>query len=275
MRLIRRVAFSSGHRYWRPELSTDQNRALFGAWASPFNHGHNYVLDVTAEGDVDSRTGMVVNIKDIDAVLQREVVKRFDQKSINDEVDPFQHRPPTLENLLTFISGVLAPFFDGGPSSLPAKLTHLRLEEMPTLWADLETETQMLTITRSYEFAASHRLHVPGMSDADNVELFGKCNNLAGHGHNYILEVTVSGDVDPETGMSVDLDALDREVEARIVDRYDHRNINVDLPEFQGRVPTSEVIVQQIWDDLDGRLPARLTRLRLHETARNAFELSR
>jgi 6-pyruvoyltetrahydropterin/6-carboxytetrahydropterin synthase len=256
-----------------PGVTDAENRALFGPWASPYNHGHNYVLDVEAKGEIDPRTGMVVNIKDIDAVLQREVVQRFDQKSLNDEIAHFQSHAPTLENLLHYIASQLAPHFSLG--HLPATLTRLRLEEMPTLWAELDTKTTMLTVTRTYEFAASHRLHVPALSEAENLELFGKCNNLAGHGHNYVLEVTVTGDIDPRTGMSVDLGELDKAVEERIVDRYDHRNFNEDLPEYRDKVPTSEVIVQQIWDELDGHLPAELSRVRLHETARNVFELSR
>ena len=105
--------------------------------------------------------------------------------------------------------------------------------------------------------------------------MFGKCNNPAGHGHNYILEVTVKGDLNPETGMSVDIEALDRTVNARVVDRYDHHHLNVDLPEFADKVPTSEVIVEQIWKELDGKVPGTLQRVRLLETARSAFEMSR
>lgn len=273
MKLIRRVTFSSGHRYWNPDLDEVENRRLFGRWASPFNHGHNYVLDVCAEGRVDTTTGMVVNIKDIDAVLQREVVARFDQKSLNDEVPHFRSKAPSVENLLFYVRGLLVPFFPS--DEIPARLIHLRLEEMPTLWAELHLDNDMILLTRSYEFAASHRLHVPTLSQQENLDMFGKCNNVAGHGHNYILEVTVAGEIDARTGMSVDLGALDQVVEARIVDRYDHRNFNVDLPEFAGKVPTSEVVAQQIWDDLEGHVPGRLERVRLHETARNAFEVTR
>jgi 6-pyruvoyltetrahydropterin/6-carboxytetrahydropterin synthase len=272
VKLTRRVSFSSGHRYWINSLPDDENLRLFGKWASRYNHGHNYVLDVTAEGEVDGQTGMVVNIKDIDAVLQREIVARFDQRSLNDEDPYFSTRSASLENFIRHIAELLSTQFSG---SMPVALTHLRLEEMPTLWAELDLQTNMITLTRTYEFAASHRLHVPTLSNEQNIEMFGKCNNPAGHGHNYVLEVTVSGDPNPETGMLTDLATLDAEVERRIVDRYDHRNFNEDLPEFQGKVTTSEVIVQEIWLALEGHLPATLERVRLHETARNVFELSR
>ena len=131
-----------------------------------------------------------------------------------------------------------------------------------------------MTLTRTYEFAASHRLHSNALSDADNRRLYGKCNHAAGHGHNYILEVSVSGTPDSVTGMMVDLGALDGAVERLIIDRYDHRNLDVDVPELQGRVTTSEVVAQTIFDTLRNELPAPLARVTLWETARNAFEVS-
>ena len=97
MKLTRQVAFSSGHRYWLADLSEAENKALFGSWASPYNHGHNYVLEVTVSGRVDERHGMVVNIKDIDAVLKERVVSRYDQKSLNDEVPEFAGRSTSSE----------------------------------------------------------------------------------------------------------------------------------------------------------------------------------
>lgn len=273
VRLIRRVSFSSGHRYWLPALDPDENEALFGRYASPFSHGHNYVLDVAVEGLIDPATGMVVNIKAIDEVLQEVVVDRFDQKSINDQIEHFQSRSPSLENLLLFISSLLS----AGALPRQGRLAGLRLYEKPDLYADYcESEgTWKMTLTRVYEFAASHRLHAPELSPAENLEIFGKCNNPAGHGHNYVLEVGVEGEPDVRTGMLCDIEALDQAVVSLVVERYDHRHLNVDVPEFKDKAPTSEVIAQEIFTRLDGRLPARLSRICLHETARNSFEIVR
>ncbi len=272
VRMTRRVAFSSGHRFWIPALSEAENRAAFGSWASPYNHGHNYALEAEVEGKVDPATGMIVNIKRVDDVLQERVVRAFDQKSINDEVPAFHDRAASLENLLLYFAEIL------GQGALPSevRLTRLRLEEMPTLWGELTMNDSIphVTLTRTFEFAAAHRLHLESETPERNWELFGKCTNPAGHGHNYLLEVTVSGSVDPRTGMMVDLLALDRAVEELVVDRYDHKNFNCDVPEFAGVNPTSEVIVTKIFEALDGRLPARLERVRLYETARNIFEIS-
>jgi 6-pyruvoyltetrahydropterin/6-carboxytetrahydropterin synthase len=270
VRLIRRVYFSSGHRYWLPSLTEAENRRLFGAWASPYNHGHNYVLDVAIEGSVDASTGMVINIKDLDEVVRSHVVSEFDGKSINDEIPHFQDRPPSLENIVLYIRDRIEAAL---PSSV--RLTSLRLEETPALWITLEQGEKQwnMNLTRTYEFAASHRLHCPDLSDAMNYEMFGKCNNPAGHGHNYVLEVTVSGQFDPQTGMMCDLTELDRIVHEEVVDRYDHKNLNEDLPEFKGRVTTSEIVTQEIWNRLERALPVKLVRVRLGETARSFFEV--
>jgi 6-pyruvoyltetrahydropterin/6-carboxytetrahydropterin synthase len=273
VRMTRRVTFSSGHRYWLNELSDEQNRELFGPWASRFNHGHNYVLDVSVDGQVDPSTGMVVNIKRVDDALKAHILSQFDQKSINDEIPAFASRSSSLENLITYISETLSV-----PGVLPegASLAGLRLEEMPRLYAelDLQNPISMITLTRTYEFAASHRLHSPMLSDAENIELFGKCNNRAGHGHNYLLEVAVTGQPDPRTGMLADIGEVDRVVNELVVDRYDHKNLNEDIPEFEGRTTTSEVVAIEIFNRLKDHLPAKLHRVRLHETARNIFEVT-
>ena len=272
VQMTRRVTFSSGHRYWLSNLTEADNRALFGPWASPFNHGHNFILDVTVEGEIDPTHGMVVNIKRIDDVLRDRIVSQFDQRSINDQIPHFANRAPSLENLLAYIQAELAQ-----PDTLPLEvaLAGIRLEEMPGFYGELEQGK--MTLTRTYEFAASHRLDSPHLDPATNLDLFGKCNNPAGHGHNYVLEVTVEGSPDPRTGMMVDLGELDRVVEEEVVGRYDHKNLNEDIPEFAGKTTTSEVVSQEIFNRLNSKLQAlnsKLSRIRLWETARNMFEVS-
>jgi 6-pyruvoyltetrahydropterin/6-carboxytetrahydropterin synthase len=268
MKLTRQVAFSSGHRYWLDGLSETENKALFGEWASPFNHGHNYVLEVTVSGRVDERHGMVVNIKDIDAVLKDRVIGRFDQKSLNDEVEEFMEKPTSTEFIGLTIRDILKP-------ALPreVRLENVRVYETPLLFVDVQ-DGEQVQLTRVYEFAASHRLDVPALSLEENVELFGKCNNAAGHGHNYILEVTVSGVPDAATGMIADLSTIDAVVEKEVVDRYDHKHLNEDVTEFKGLYPTTEVVTRMIWQRLNGKLPATLHKVLVRETARNIFEYS-
>lgn len=267
--LSRKVSFSSGHRYWLPLLNEAANREVFGEWASKYNHGHNYVLWVSAKAEVNESDGMVVNIKWIDDILKERVVARFDQKSINDEIPEFAHQSSSLENLLRHFRETLRDL----PGNV--ELTALKLEETPLLYGEWQLENDMITITRSYEFAASHRLDVPELGHEENVRLFGKCNNPNGHGHNYVLEVTVSGEIAEPSGMMVDLGELDEVVNREVVDRYDHKNLDMDIPEFNGKNTTSEVVGLTIFDRLTNVVPGQLERIRLYETARNMFEVSR
>ena len=127
-------------------------------------------------------------------------------------------------------------------------------------------------LTRRYLFSASHRLHSAGMSAEENREIYGKCNNPHGHGHNYALEVTVSGRVDPATGMVCNLLDLDGFVEREVLSRYDVENLNT-LEEFSKTVPTTENLCIEIFEILHrGFDKAHLERVRLEETMMNSFE---
>ena len=135
----------------------------------------------------------------------------------------------------------------------------------------------MIQVTRRYKFVASHRLHSPSLGGPENAATYGKCNNPYGHGHNYVLEVTAAGAVEPRTGLAVHTPSLDALVEREVISRYDHRNLNAELPEFQGGlVPTTENVLACVEDRLRRAWPsdfgARLVRVRLHETRNNTFE---
>lgn len=126
--------------------------------------------------------------------------------------------------------------------------------------------------TRRYRFSASHRLHCDGYSDERNREVYGKCNNPHGHGHNYFVEVTVGGTVDAETGMVMNMVELDAAVKMRVLDRFDHTNLNLD-PAFQHEVPTTENFCRAVYQLLkDHTGAARLERVRVEETSNNFFE---
>lgn len=127
-------------------------------------------------------------------------------------------------------------------------------------------------LTRRYMISASHRLHSDELSPEQNNEIFGKCNNPHGHGHNYMIEVTVSGQVDARTGMVCNLMDLDRVVGKEIMERYDHQNLNL-LPEFERNVPTTENLCIAVYDILErGIRFAHLDRVRIEETMMNSFE---
>jgi 6-pyruvoyltetrahydropterin/6-carboxytetrahydropterin synthase len=127
---------------------------------------------------------------------------------------------------------------------------------------------------RRYLVSASHRLHTEALTAGQNFSVYGKCNNAHGHGHNYVVEVLVGGAVDAETGMVVDLVALDQAVGGRILDRFDHANLNLD-PLFADRVPTTENFCQAIFALLKDVLPGgELEHVRVEETENNFFECS-
>jgi 6-pyruvoyltetrahydropterin/6-carboxytetrahydropterin synthase len=129
-----------------------------------------------------------------------------------------------------------------------------------------------LSLTRRYQFAASHRLHRPNFSEDENQRVYGKCSNPYGHGHNYSLEVTVSGAVDPATGMVANLGDLDPFVAREVVEAFDHKYLNEEVPEFSDEVPTAENICREIFRRLKAFPAARLERVRLEETSKNSFE---
>ena len=131
-----------------------------------------------------------------------------------------------------------------------------------------------LTVTRHVHFNAAHRLHNPELADEENARIFGPCNNPNYHGHNYELEVSVDGEVDPTTGYVVDLGEIKQIVEERVVAKLDHRNLNLDVPEFATLNPSAENMVLVIWQMLEGHLPGTLTKLVLWETPRNRVEYS-
>ncbi|MGD1105814.1 MAG: 6-carboxytetrahydropterin synthase [Terracidiphilus sp.] len=127
---------------------------------------------------------------------------------------------------------------------------------------------------RRYLLSASHRLHTPALTAEQNRAVYGKCNNEHGHGHNYFVEILVGGAVDAETGMVVDLMALDETVRARVLDRFDHTNLNLD-PLFTDCVPTTENFCKTIFSLLHDTLPAgELEHVRVEETENNFFECS-
>ena len=138
----------------------------------------------------------------------------------------------------------------------------------------------MLRLTHSYPFSASHRLHVDALSDEENRKLFGKCNNPYGHGHNYVLHITVSGEPSAETGFVMARDDLDCIAREAVLERIDRKDMNTAVPEFRRLVPTTENLAKVIgewlcraWRGRYAQGGTRLSRVFLEETGRNSFEL--
>jgi 6-pyruvoyltetrahydropterin/6-carboxytetrahydropterin synthase len=138
----------------------------------------------------------------------------------------------------------------------------------------------MISLTRRYHFPASHRLHSPRLSEAENTRLYGKCNNPFGHGHDYTLELTVTGELDANSGLFLPPARLDAFVQEKILRLFAYRNINLDVPQFANLVPTTENVLRVIgelvlehWAAWFGDLKIHVSRIQLQETGRNGFEL--
>jgi 6-pyruvoyltetrahydropterin/6-carboxytetrahydropterin synthase len=277
--ITKRAEVATSHRCFRADWDERQNAAVYGLEARP--HGHNYLVEATVSGPLDPNTGMVTNLKDVKAAL-RGVLAAYDHRDLNaDHPDFTDGLVPTTERVLAGIfdhlAAALAPGLDDG-----GRLERVRLLEGEDAAYEVHHPDSPLApsprkdamlVTRRYRFSAAHRLHSPHLSEAENRETFRDCNNPNGHGHDYALEVTVKGEVDPATGLAANHAHLDKAVREGVVDRFDYRNLNDDVPEFAHAVTTSENIVKTVWDILEKRLgEGVLYRVRLAETRDNAFE---
>ena len=269
--ITRRAAFSASHRYWLPELSAEENAARFGVCSLEPGHGHNYELIVAMGGGLDA-DGMVLNLSDVKHAIREQVTAQLDFRSLNHTWPEFDLSQadgmlPTTEALALAIWRRLAPH-------LP--LMGLRLHETDKLWADVLDDSMEAFLTIRTHFAAAHRLARPELSPAENDAIYGKCARPHGHGHNYLLDVTVRGAIDPRTGMVCDLAALQALVEDRVVEPFDHTFLNKDVAHFATTVPTAENIALHIADLLSAPiadLGAALHKVRLQESPNNAAEV--
>jgi len=262
----RRAEFSASHRYWLPELSEAENQQCFGLCTRFPGHGHNYVLYVSLLGDID-QYGMVQNLSEVKQVIKKEVTSQLNFSYLNDVWTEFQETLPTTENIARVIWQRLAPY-------LP--LVQIELYEHPELWAAYQGNSMEAFLTVSTHFSAAHRLARPDLSYEENCEIYGKCARPNGHGHNYHLEVTIKGDIDPRTGMIADLVAFQEAIDRLVLEPFDHTFLNKDILYFAEVVPTAENIAVHIRDLLQGaiaNLGATLHKVKLIESPNNSCEV--
>ncbi|MEM8780316.1 MAG: 6-carboxytetrahydropterin synthase [Cyanobacteria bacterium P01_G01_bin.49] len=262
----RRAQFSASHRYWLPEWNEAENKRQFGACGRFPGHGHNYVLFVSLWGEIDEY-GMVENLSTVKQVIKEQVTSQLDYAYLNDVWEEFQITLPTTENLTKVIWQRLAPY-------LP--LVKIQLFEHPQLWAEYQGNAMKATLTIQTHFSAAHRLALPHLSLEKNTEIYGKCARPHGHGHNYHLEISVTGDIDPRTGMLVDLAALQTVVDDYVVEPFDHTFLNKDISHFAQVVPTAENIalyIAQLLQQPIANLGAELEKVKLIESPNNSCEI--
>ena len=229
-------------------------------------HGHNYVLIATIAGPVDPETHVLVDIRRLDAALA-DVVGEMDHRRLDVEYTPLRGREPCVEALAVAAFGELAP--RAAADLAPATLASVRVAETERLWADHDGGATV-ELTRAYEFSAAHRLARPGRDPEEERALYGKCANPHPHGHDYRFEITLAGAPDRETGLLADLAHLDDCVRRKVVEPFDHRYLNEEVPPFDRVVPTAERIAERIWQLLAPEIP-QMSRVVVYETPRSAF----
>ncbi|MHB8481907.1 MAG: 6-carboxytetrahydropterin synthase [Nitrospiria bacterium] len=268
--ITKRIEFSSSHFYDNPLWDRSENTRRFGKEVN--THGHNYLLELSLEGEIDPVTGMVINTVELkEKVLH--LLQEFDHKHLNLDTPVFQNRLPTVEN----IAQALGERFQLQNKGL--NLSRIRLYENEDYFSDCfvsqngaPMEKKLFLHTRTYRFSSAHRLHSSLLSEEENFKIYGKCNNPNSHGHNYVLEVTLKGDFDPVKGVIEDYRTLDQKIQKEVVERYDHHYLDQDFEEFKNRVSTAENILVIVWDRLAPLLSNRLYKLKLIETRDNYFE---
>ena len=269
--ITRRACFSASHLYKLPELSEDDNSALFGPCSIAPGHGHNYELIVTMEGELN-QYGMVLNLSDVKQAIKSEITSQLDFRFLNDTWPEFDLSKsdgclPTTESLVRVI-------WERLKSHLPLK--SLRLYENPKLWADYQGNAMDAYLTVQTHFSAAHRLAREDLPQNENEKIFGKCARPNGHGHNYIIDITVKGKINPRTGMLCDLSALNSLINDLVVEPFDHTFLNKDIPYFATCVPTAENIALHISDKLTNpinAIGANLYKIKLQESPNNAAEV--
>lgn len=265
IRLTREIRFSVD-RDWAGRVALDRPvDNAWGGWPSAVGLVPYLTLRATVVGTPDPATGYLVNIRVIDELLRT-------------------HAIPQAAELLRahgwrlsaerFLQGLWERVAPGAPAHAPVVM--LELSTTPCLrYAILREEPAMVLLTQQFEFSAAHRLHCPQLSEADNRRTFGKCNNPNGHGHNYVLEVTVAGTPGAQHGAVLPLPQFEQLVRQRVVDRFDHKHLNEDTEEFRTLNPSVENIARVIWDLLAAHVtPAKLHSVRVWETPKTCAEYS-
>lgn len=245
---------------------SDEVRSTTNSWAGSgpgSAAGPFYTIAAIVEGPVDPSTGYVCNIKLIDNVLRAQVVGRLGRAGNGSD--------RSLGEVAKAFREAFSLAAERSPKTASLKELHLKISPFTIL--AVNGAESMVRLTQSFEFSASHRLHRPELSDEENLRVFGKCSNPAGHGHNYVVDVTVSGAPSVDVGTVTDLAALDRAVKRLVIDDFDHKNLNAECPEFASLNPTVENIARVIWNRLAGRLDAcNLVNVRVWETPKTYAE---
>ena len=253
--------FSAARQTMSPRLSEEENRRLFGKAASI--HGHNYRVRLTFPAETGPGESPLVRFDKVDNCIQS-LRSELDHRYLNKEVAGLKGRPITTESLAGYI-------YERVNALVP--LHRVRLHERDDFFAEVWGD-ESIFLGMQMPFSAAHRLQTASLSDSENAELYGRCNNPLGHGHGYLTETTIGGEYDMQSGTLYDFLALKSAIEESLRPWQD-RHLDLDVADFREMPSTGENIVRALWPKIDDRLNHQLVRLRLWETANNRFTLRR
>ena len=231
--------------------------------------GRYFSLRVTVSGGLDPASAYLTNIKAIDAAVRDRAIPT---------VNRFVHEEERAAGPAVLVRLLHERLKSGWGEGLTVEVVELSLSPF-LCYSAHAPELPMVRLSQKFEFSATHRLHNPALSDDDNCRLYGKCNNPHGHGHNYEVQVTLRGTPDPKTGVITDIPAFEQIVAATVIDKLDHKNLNVEVPEFRdaGLIPSVENIAMTIYRLLKPRLAlgdSRLASVTVWETPKTWCEYS-
>src|SRR6266446_4587731 len=253
--------FSAARQTMSPHLGEEENRRLFGEAASI--HGHNYRVRLTFRAETGPGEGPLVRFDKIDNCIQS-LRSELNHRHLNKEVAGLKDRPITTESLAGYI-------YKRVNALLP--LHRVRLHERDDFFAEIWNDESVF-LGMQMPFHAAHRLQTTSLSDSENAELYGRCNNPLGHGHGYLTETTIGGEYEMRSGTVYHFSALKQAIEESLLPWQD-RHLDLDVDDFREMPSTGENIVRALWPKIDNRLNHQLVRLRLWETANNRFTLRR
>ncbi|MCC6422927.1 MAG: 6-carboxytetrahydropterin synthase [Phycisphaerales bacterium] len=216
-----------------PDKPADGPTNGFGGYPTIRGLGRYFELRVTLEGALDPQSGYLRNIREIDSVVR--------QRAIPLVRGQLESGRATGEAMVTRWADELADAWPG------AKLARLELGLSPQFSVvAVLSELPMIQVSQMFEFSAAHRLHNPALSGDENLRLYGKCNNPHGHGHNYEIKVTMRGEPD-ENGLLIDTVRFERLVKQNVIDKFDHKHLNIEVNEFLNLIPTVENIAKVVY----------------------------
>jgi 6-pyruvoyltetrahydropterin/6-carboxytetrahydropterin synthase len=250
--------FSAARTTMSPHLSDQENDRLFGTAASPHGHGHDYRARLTTRSTAHT---LAADDADVAGTITS-LTDELDHRNLNVEVEGLRRLPITTEMLASYI-------FGRAKRSMP--LHRVRLHERSDFFAEYDASGQHL-LAMQMPFSASHRLQSYEHSEQENATMYGKCNNPRGHGHLYISEATIGGQLDERSGTLCNFVEFQKALRDSVRE-WHNKHLDLETEEFSRRPSTGENIVQTLWEKTNPLLWNRLTRLRLWETANNRFTL--